>query len=90
MPQIMVGLLSAVAAAMSGLVAFAHGSLAWVVIAVAAAAAGLAAFAVAPLQKKPHGVRYEAPNKTGSIADISSDAPTTLISPGMPKLPPAS
>jgi hypothetical protein len=53
MPRIMVGLLSAVAAAMSGLVVFAHASLAWVVIAVAAAAAGLAAFAVAPLQKKP-------------------------------------
>jgi hypothetical protein len=44
MSRVMVGLLAAVATAMSALVAFVHGDLACVTIAEAAAAAGLAAY----------------------------------------------
>ena len=53
MPRSMVGLLAAVGATMSALVAFAHGTLAWVSIADAAAATGLSAYlALLPPQKK--------------------------------------
>jgi hypothetical protein len=52
MPRSMVGLLAAVGATMSSLVAFAHGNLAWVIIADAAAATGLAAYLAAPSIKK--------------------------------------
>ena len=48
MPALMVGLLAAVATAMSALVPFAHGLLALLVILEAAVAAGLVAFATAP------------------------------------------
>ena len=51
-PRSMVGLLAAVGAAMSALVAFTHGDLAWLTIANAAVATGLAAYAAAPLSKK--------------------------------------
>lgn len=44
----MVGLLGAVAVAMSALVSFVHGDLVWAVIADAAVAAGLVAYASAP------------------------------------------
>ena len=48
MSRSMVGLLAAVGAAMSALVAFAHGDLVWLVIVNAAVATGLAAYAAAP------------------------------------------
>ena len=44
MPRSMVGLLTAVGTAMSGLAALAHGSLLWITIALAAAAMALAAY----------------------------------------------
>jgi hypothetical protein len=56
MPRSMVGLLAAVGAAMSALVAFAHGDLVWMTIADAAAAAGLAAYLALPPNKKTFGV----------------------------------
>jgi hypothetical protein len=52
MPRSMVGLLVAVGTAMSSFVAFAHGTLVWVVIAAAAAAAGLAACTALPAKKR--------------------------------------
>jgi len=52
MPRTMVGLLAAVATAMSALVGLVHGQLVWVIIGDAAVAAGLAAYCAAPLQKK--------------------------------------
>jgi hypothetical protein len=52
MPRSMVGLLAAVGAAMSALVAFAHGDLVWAIIVDAAAATGLAAYLAAPATKK--------------------------------------
>ena len=58
MPRNMVGLLAAVGAAMSALVAFAHGDLAWVTIADAAVATGLAAYAAAP---PPTALRTSSP-----------------------------
>ena len=48
MPRYMVGLLAAVATAMAGLTAYAHGGLVGIVIVIAVAAAGLAAYAAAP------------------------------------------
>jgi hypothetical protein len=48
MPRGMVGLLAAVAAAMSALVSFVHGGLVWVVVTDAAVAAGLVAYVSAP------------------------------------------
>ncbi len=51
MPRNMVGLLAAVGSAMSSLIAFAHGDLAWVAIADAAAATGLAAYIAASSKK---------------------------------------
>jgi len=51
MPQTMVGLLAAVAAAMAVLAPLAHGYLAWLVLAVVAAAAGLVGYATAPAPK---------------------------------------
>lgn len=52
MPRSMVGLLAAVATAMSALMAFAHGDLVWATIADAAAASGLAAYlAIGPFKK---------------------------------------
>jgi len=47
MPRSMVGLLAAVATAMAGMAAYAHGNLAWATVAIAAVAAGLAAYAAA-------------------------------------------
>jgi hypothetical protein len=47
----MVGLLAAVGAAMSALVAYTHGDLTWITIADAALATGLAAYAAAPSKK---------------------------------------
>ena len=52
MPRIIVGLLAAVGVTMSALIAYTHGSLAWVIIASASAATGVAAYAAAPDQKK--------------------------------------
>jgi len=52
MPRSMVGLLAAVGAAMSALVAFAHGDFVWLAIADAAAATGLAAYLALPAKKK--------------------------------------
>lgn len=52
MSRSMVGLLAAVGAAMSALVAFAHGDLAGGMIADAAAATGLAAYLALPASKK--------------------------------------
>lgn len=52
MPRAMVGLLAAVGTAMSALVAFVHGDLAWVTIGNAAAAAGLASYLALPINKK--------------------------------------
>jgi hypothetical protein len=52
MPRSMVGLLAAVGAAMSALVSFACGYLAWVAIAGAAIATGVAAYlAIEPIKK---------------------------------------
>jgi hypothetical protein len=52
MPRSMVGLLAAVATAMSALVASAHGYLVWVTLVDAAVVSGLAAsLAVAPIKK---------------------------------------
>lgn len=48
MPRSMVGLLGAVAVAMSALVSLAHGDLVWVAVADASVAAGLVAYATAP------------------------------------------
>jgi hypothetical protein len=48
----MVGLLTAVGAAMSALVGIAHGDLVWLAIADAAAAAGLVAYVTAPSKKR--------------------------------------
>ena len=50
-----VGLLAAVGAAMSALVAFAHGNLVWVIIADVATATGLAAYLALPSQKTRPG-----------------------------------
>jgi hypothetical protein len=55
MPRGMVGLLAAVAVAMSTLVSFIHGDLVWAVIVDAAAAAGLVAYASAPSAIKKEG-----------------------------------
>ena len=54
MPRTMVGLLAAVATAMSAFVGLVHGQLVWVIIGDAAAAAGRAADCAAPLQKNRH------------------------------------
>jgi hypothetical protein len=48
----MVGLLAAVGTALSALVAFVHGDLAWIMIGDAAAATGLAAYLALPKIKK--------------------------------------
>jgi hypothetical protein len=61
MPRSTVGLLAAVATAMSALIAFAHGDLAGVMIASAAIAAGLGAYYVAPVVKKIFRNRNFAP-----------------------------
>ena len=52
MPRTVVGLLAAVGTAASGLIASAHGDLAWVAVGGAAAATGLASFLATPVQKK--------------------------------------
>jgi hypothetical protein len=51
MPRTLVGLLAAVGAIASGLAAYAHGDLVWIVVAGTAAAAGLVTFATAPSKK---------------------------------------
>lgn len=51
MSRTMVGLLAAVAAAMSALVGLTHGDLVPVMIAIASGATGLAAYAAAPAKK---------------------------------------
>jgi hypothetical protein len=50
MPRTMVGLLAAVAVAMSALVSCAHGDLVWVIVTAASGAAGLVAYATAPYE----------------------------------------
>jgi hypothetical protein len=52
MPRGIVGLLAAVGATMSSLVAFAHGDLVWLTIVDAAVATGLAAYLALPRNKK--------------------------------------
>ena len=51
MPRSMVGLLAAIGAALSALVAYTHGARTWATIADAAIATGLAAYAAAPQKK---------------------------------------
>jgi hypothetical protein len=66
MRRSMVGLLAAVGAAMSALVALAHGALVWLTMADAAAATGLAAYlALLPFKKNVHGVSMHAYADTG-------------------------
>ena len=48
MPRSMVGLLAAVAVAMSALVSLAHGDLVWVIVAVASTATRLVGYVTAP------------------------------------------
>lgn len=58
MPRGMVGLLAAVAAAMSAVIGLAHGVLFWAAVVDAAAAAGLAAYLALPPTKKRSRLRY--------------------------------
>jgi hypothetical protein len=58
MPRGMVGLLAAVAAAMSAVIGLAHGVLFWAAAVDAAAAAGLAAYLALPPTKKKTRLRY--------------------------------
>ena len=58
MPRSMVGLLAAVAAAMSALAGLTHGDLAAAIILCASSAAGLAAYAALPPSKKFFGVQF--------------------------------
>ena len=61
MPPVMVGLLAAVGAAMSALVAFVQGDLVWITIADAAVATGLAAYlSLSPKKASMFLITYKA------------------------------
>jgi hypothetical protein len=69
MPRSMVALLAAVGAAMSALVALAHGALIWLTIADAAAATGLAAYLALPPVKKTFPInRSKTPRLKSPVA----------------------